>query len=104
MKFLAVILSFYFLALNAVPCNDTKDAPSDNVETYVMDIDTEHGQDCELCSPFCNCHCCHVHTINFEVANFEPVVLLSIKENFSHFEGLGKEVAFALFQPPQVCG
>jgi len=51
------------LALNVVPCSDATNSADDTQVVTVIDIDGDHDQDCELCSPFCQCHCCHVHTI-----------------------------------------
>ncbi|RTE54227.1 hypothetical protein EHW67_03405 [Arenibacter aquaticus] len=102
MKFLAIILSFYFLALNTVPCSDSANNESDSQVVTVIDFDGEHDQDCELCSPFCQCHCCHVHTINFGLVAFEPLQPAIPHEFFAHFDNLGKDIPLSLLQPPQV--
>jgi hypothetical protein len=102
MKFLAIILSNYFLALNFMPCSDTGVIENDTQTVSVMDFDGEHGQDCQLCSPFCQCHCCHSHTIDFGLAIFEPIEPTISHENFVHSDSLGKDITLSLFQPPQV--
>ncbi|SNZ01427.1 DUF6660 family protein [Flagellimonas pacifica] len=102
MKYLAFILSIYFLALNLVPCSDTGKTNDDTQVVSVVDFDGDHDQDCELCSPFCNCHCCHVHTIDFKLVAFEPFQPTALHDNFSHFDSLGKDCSHSLFQPPQV--
>ncbi|WP_349351058.1 MULTISPECIES: DUF6660 family protein [unclassified Flagellimonas] len=102
MKFLTIILSFYFLALNVVPCGDSGKAKDDAQVVSVMDYDGNHDQDCELCSPFCQCHCCHVHTIDFDIAEFQPLQSVISQENFAYFDSLGKDFALSLYQPPQV--
>ena len=101
-KVVAIILSFYFLALNVVPCSDSANNENVSQVVTVIDFDGEHNQDCELCSPFCQCHCCHVHTINFGLAAFQPLQPGIPQENFAHFDNLGKELPYSLFQPPQV--
>jgi hypothetical protein len=101
-KFLAIILSFYFLALNVVPCNDVGNANDDSQAVLTVDFENDHGDDCELCSPFCQCHCCHVHTIDFGIAQFEPLQPTKAHDNFAHFDRIGKEFKISLFQPPQL--
>ncbi|MEE1976253.1 DUF6660 family protein [Maribacter cobaltidurans] len=101
MKFLAIILSIYFLALNFVPCSDASAVEDGTQVVTVMDYDGEHGQDCELCSPFCQCHCCHSHTIDFRLAIFEPIQPVISLVNFAHFDSLGKDISLSLLQPPR---
>ncbi|WP_317166442.1 MULTISPECIES: DUF6660 family protein [Flavobacteriaceae] len=102
MKFIAIILSFYFLALNVVPCSDTVSSADDSQVVTVIDIDGDHSQDCELCSPFCECHCCHCHSIDFGIVPFEPIQPAIPHEYFAHFDNLGKDIPHSLLQPPQV--
>ena len=102
MKLITLILSIYFLALNVVPCSDAGNVKDDSQVVTVIDFDGDHDQDCDLCSPFCQCHCCHVHTIDFGIASFEPYKATISKEYFDHFDSLGKGISLSLLQPPQV--
>ncbi|QLE02856.1 hypothetical protein HX109_15250 [Galbibacter sp. BG1] len=102
MKFIATILVFYFMALNILPCNDTVDATEDSLTVSIVDSNSDHGDDCDLCSPFCQCHCCHVHTINFKLIAFEPLQPLIPYNNFAHFDSVGKEIPLSILQPPRV--
>ncbi|WP_339141138.1 DUF6660 family protein [Croceitalea sp. MTPC5] len=102
MKFLAIILSVYFLALNFVPCSDAGNVSDDSQIASIVDFDGDHDQDCELCSPFCQCHCCHVHTIDFGIAQFAPLPLTIPQNSFAHFDSVGKDISLSLFQPPRV--
>jgi hypothetical protein len=101
-KLLGIILSVYFLALNLVPCSDTGNSKDDTQVISVIDFDGDHDQDCELCSPFCQCHCCHVHTIDFGMVDFKPIPDPISQENFSHIDSLSEEITFSLVQPPKV--
>ena len=101
-KLLAIILSIYCFALNIVPCSDVGNVTDDSQVVATMDFDGDHDQDCELCSPFCQCHCCHVHVISFGLATFEPLVPLIPQDNFNHFDSIGKDISLSLLQPPQV--
>ncbi|MEO2052212.1 MAG: DUF6660 family protein [Allomuricauda sp.] len=102
MKFFTVILSIYVLALNVVPCSDAGNVTEDSQGVYLVQFDGEHSENCELCSPFCQCHCCHVHTIHFGIAKFELLQATIPQDNFAHFDSIGKDITFSLFQPPQV--
>ncbi|MGB5818706.1 MAG: DUF6660 family protein [Saonia sp.] len=101
-KIFAVILSIYFLALNIIPCNDSGHSKDDTRVVSVIDYDGENGQDCELCSPFCQCHCCHSHTVVFNLVGFEPLDVLVSQENYVHLDGSYYSYLGSRFQPPQV--
>ncbi|MEH6657333.1 MULTISPECIES: DUF6660 family protein [Flavobacteriaceae] len=103
MKIITIILSFYFLALNFTPCVDSK-PNSDNTQvefSQVTDADQEHN-DSILCSPFCHCHCCHVHTIDFGLVSFELLQPAIPHQYFAHFDNLGKDIPHFLLHPPRV--
>ncbi|MAU14451.1 MAG: hypothetical protein CMH46_02805 [Muricauda sp.] len=104
MKIITFILSFYILSLNAVPCSDTGVPVNDSQVEFTMDadMDSSHNDVTDFCSPFCTCHCCHVHTINFGLPDFEPIVMGFPFEPIIHFDNLGKEYTHSLLQPPQV--
>ncbi|TPN87305.1 DUF6660 family protein [Aquimarina algicola] len=102
MKYFTLILAIYFLALNGVPCSDTGNINEDSQVVSLIDYDGEHDQDCELCSPFCHCHCCHVHTIDFGITSFEPYQPKISQEYFDHFDGFENNFFHSLLQPPQV--
>ncbi len=103
MKFLVVILSLYFLALNIVPCCESEICDENYQVTTIVGVDDEHdhNQDCELCSPFCQCQCCHVYTINLGLFEVSPLHPFLSYENASYRGNLGKEIPRSLLQPPQ---
>ena len=101
-KIFAIILSIYCFALNIVPCNDAGNVTDDSQIVATVDLDHDHDQDCELCSPFCQCHCCHVHVISCGLVTFEPLEPLILLDNFNHFDSIGKDISLSLLQPPQV--
>ncbi|MUH36011.1 hypothetical protein D9O36_09175 [Zobellia amurskyensis] len=101
MRLFAIILSVYFLALNVVPCSDA-DIVTDNQVTVAADNGVDHGHaSSDLCSPFCMCHCCHTHTVNFTIFTFEPFQPLISQEELAHFDSLGKDIFLDLLQPPR---
>jgi Family of unknown function (DUF6660) len=103
MKFFAFILSIYILALSFAPCQDNGTIGNDvKIEiSQSGDVDVNHNV-LDLCSPFCQCHCCHIHATYF---NFEELTVVSQKistEIYLHFDGLGKDINHSILQPPRV--
>jgi len=102
-KIIALIFSFYILALNVLPCNDAN-LGTDNQQIEVAfnpDLDHSHTA-LDLCPPFCTCHCCHVHTIDFGSSNFEPLISEISSEVLGHSDNLGLDISHSLLQPPKV--
>ncbi|WP_072316129.1 DUF6660 family protein [Sinomicrobium oceani] len=65
MKIACYILSFYFMALTGVACADTVPQYEQDGITVVDAGNNDHhhntGDGWDGCSPFCVCHCCHLH-------------------------------------------
>ena len=108
MKYIAFILSLYFLGLNFTPCNDevTVISCSSIKSEVIAQIDSETSGHCDgekedLCSPFCKCHCCHVHVINLLTECFEVFSPGVASGTFAHSDNLGKELSFTILQPPR---
>ena len=102
MKLIAFILSIYMLALNFMPCEDDHCADEDTVCIETTEIhDTEHSH-ADLCSPFCECQCCHMHVTYTTLANTLIVAPEISTEVFSHFDSLGNDFTTTLLQPPRV--
>lgn len=103
MKFLATILSIYIFTLNLVPCEDT--GTFDNkVKTEIsQDLgEHHHHQNADMCSPFCQCHCCHIHVIYFDIIDF-AIPNIAISTEIFHFpNSLVKNFTASILQPPQV--
>ncbi|MDT0642540.1 DUF6660 family protein [Zunongwangia sp. F363] len=108
MKIIAFILSLYVFGLNLLACNDndSSEISSDSEITAVsfqeMDVDHSHNQTADLCPPFCSCHCCHVHTVDFGSSNFEPLITDIPSKAFVHFDNLGDEPILSFLDPPRV--
>ncbi|WP_353935825.1 DUF6660 family protein [Maribacter dokdonensis] len=101
-KYIAIILSVYFLALNFIPCNDVEMSSDDTDIEYVIGMGVNHDHNAsDLCSPFCNCHCCHIHTIESNIISFKTLISINFKENFAHFDSFGKDISHSLLQPPR---
>ncbi|WP_373422834.1 DUF6660 family protein [Halomarinibacterium sedimenti] len=101
MKFLSFILSIYFLALNFSPCEDLS-VVSDELKTEISQNTNDGHLDFDLCSPFCQCHCCHIHVTHFKVVEYNLSSSLISTKVFHYFEGMESNFSSSLFQPPQV--
>ena len=103
MKFIALILSVYILALNFAPCEDSGTLDNDikiEISQHVDEDNSNTGLD--LCSHFCQCHCCHIHVTYFNLSEFTVVSNNISTKLFSHFDNLGKEIPNPILQPPRV--
>ncbi len=101
MRALSFILAIYILALNFVPCEDDNCAVDEKVCLEEIDIhDTEHAH-VDLCSPFCECQCCHMHATYNTPSNTLIASLEISTEVFSHFDSLGNDFTTTLLQPPR---
>lgn len=99
---MAVILSIYFLGLTFMPCEDTVISSLEETEFQAERIADHSGAHADDCSPFCQCHCCHVHITGFENVPPEILVLeISTKTPDKKYE-LGDEIPHSFFQPPRV--
>ena len=101
MKFLAFILSIYILALNFSPCEDNSSG-NDELKTEISEQSSSEHADLDLCSPFCQCHCCHIHTTYFNILDFAIASTPISTQVFFHFNGLEKDFNNTILQPPRV--
>jgi len=103
MKFLAFLLSVYILALNFVPCEDNNATDKDIKTELSQNIDVNHSHNgLDLCSPFCHCHCCHIHITYFNSSESDLVSNYISTEVFLHFDSLGEEISNPILQPPRI--
>ncbi|MDW5289596.1 DUF6660 family protein [Formosa sp. PL04] len=103
MKFLAVILSIYILALNFAPCEDTASFDDDTTTEFSEHSDSNHDHNAsDECSPFCQCHCCHIHATQFIPLEISFTISEISTKLFLHFDSLGKDFNQTILQPPRV--
>ncbi|MBW2961133.1 DUF6660 family protein [Mesonia aestuariivivens] len=103
MKILLTILSIYILGLNFIPCEDSiTDIQEPTLAQATTSQDHENHQHSEdFCSPFCQCHCCHIHVIDFHFTEFQTIAQKISTQNFIPFENLGQEIHNRILQPPR---
>ena len=103
MKYLAVILSIYILALNFAPCEDNASFSDDTTTEVSQQSDSDHDHNSsDECSPFCQCHCCHIHATEFAPYQISFTVPDISTKLFLHFDSLGQDFNQTLLQPPRV--
>ncbi|WP_396022329.1 DUF6660 family protein [Cerina litoralis] len=104
MKLLAYILSIYFLGLILVPCGDNATA-ADLDENFIvsqLDIEHNHGHSDDQCSPFCQCHCCHVNVI-YSASNPHQIITVEISSvQPFHFNRRALDFIPSILQPPKI--
>ncbi|KJD33785.1 hypothetical protein PK35_03255 [Tamlana nanhaiensis] len=102
MKFLAFILSIYIFTLNLMPCEDSVVADNEVKTEISQKHDSDHNhQDNDLCSPFCQCHCCHIHVTQCQATEYNLVKPIISTQVGHHFEGLVKNFNASILQPPR---
>lgn len=75
---------------------------SDLNEEYLHIADKSHNHSMsDMCSPFCHCNCCHVHTILLDSIKLEPLNPLAPEFYTKHFDAKNKGYHISLLQPPQ---
>ncbi len=85
-----------------MPCSDTETSDKNSLLEITADTGIDHDHNAsDLCSPFCQCHCCHVHTLNNIATTFEPLNPEISSEVYLHFDSLGEEVTSTLLHPPR---
>ncbi|GAA3788890.1 hypothetical protein GCM10022271_21780 [Corallibacter vietnamensis] len=103
MRILAFILSTYILALNFAPCEDS--VLVDDIKTEISqhaDLDHEHNDVSDMCSPFCQCHCCHIHVTNTAKTSYVLITNNIPRHLLLHHKGVEKDFKVSILQPPRV--
>jgi hypothetical protein len=103
MNFWAIILSVYFLGLNFVPCEDAVQLSDSNSQFQQLKQEVDHSPiNFDDCSPFCQCHCCHVHVTIFNGTSYEAIEPVISTLIIQKGEISGLEIPNFHFQPPRI--
>lgn len=105
MKWIAIILSVWFLGIAAVPCSDTVDFCYDNQPETVSAATHHHLLDFdEFCSPLCVCSCCGATvTLKLISPDSEILELGPIDGEISSFSPLYLSAYYGnIWQPPKI--
>lgn len=101
MKLSATILALVVLVLSVMPCEDPEVLTGIAVEQVACDQCDGDGIG-DLCSPFCDCHCCSIHYIGFEYGNYHIIDPYIPQGKFVFMDSKEQEVLRPLHQPPRV--
>lgn len=103
MKLTTLILAFFLLGLNLLPCNDTVAEESCSKEMHFHTTgDADSHNDVDFCSPFCQCNCCQTVVTSNQILEIDSdLIFLAINE-FRYSIKVGKENPKQMFEPPQV--
>ncbi|MFI2744209.1 DUF6660 family protein [Zhouia sp. PK063] len=103
MKFVALIFALYILSLHLFSCTDAV-VNSNQTETTLTSLsDNNHDhQDVDLCTPFCTCHCCHVHTIDAPIVSVHYFSVHIPTSLYTYSEQIIEEPLYVLLDPPRI--
>ncbi|CAM1340480.1 DUF6660 family protein [Tenacibaculum amylolyticum] len=103
MKLFTIIFALYIFALNLVPCEDYGSLDNEvNTEISKSGEHDHNHQDSDMCSPFCQCQCCHVYVIHVSIADYKVSDVAFIEKSYFYEEGFEKEFNTSLLEPPKV--
>ncbi|TXK70599.1 DUF6660 family protein [Mesonia sp. HuA40] len=117
MRLVVFIFSVYLLGLNLVPCddglhNENNLSNSNYIEQTTANFlvleaiqeynDLEHHHEFDLCSPFCQCHCCHIHIISMPSLKYQLNLSLKKRQKPQLEQQFLENYPKNLLQPPQV--
>ena len=104
MRFLACILSFYIMALTAIPCIDLpEDHSVQKIEISQNTCDLPQQKEADSCSPFCTCNCCASPVIQQEFSiQFDSFSYLQQSFTAEYSSEFVSRYSGSIWQPPQL--
>ncbi len=86
-----------------MPCNDADVETHDQTEK-ISDHDSHDSHDHEdKCSPFCQCNCCSIHVITYNLEVLELVEIVAINtQNSSYINPFYDGYNGSILQPPRL--
>lgn len=79
---------------------------TDQSQTEMTSVDQgndNHQDHTDDCSPFCQCHCCHIHVVQLQNPSIENALPQELeRKTFFHRDRFPDDIAHSLFQPPRV--
>lgn len=102
-KFLTFILSMYILVLNFSFCEDNGVDDADAKIEISQNLDTNHvHSELDLCSPFCQCQCCHIYATFIGIQKFDIASATFSTEVIYYFDKLDDDITFSILRPPRI--
>lgn len=71
MKFVRLVLAFYFMALSLMPCEDAHAQSRSSQTAFSVSVQESYSKDDgDICSPLCICNCCQMTVAAFKMEPF----------------------------------
>lgn len=102
MKLLAILLSIYLVGLSLMPCEDSIATNDQTPEIHQVDGQDHSSSQPDDCTPFCQCHCCHVHITQAQQQELSLATTEISRKIPEKNYRLGDDLPRAFFQPPRV--
>ncbi|MBB4802812.1 hypothetical protein HNP37_002887 [Flavobacterium nitrogenifigens] len=106
MKWIAILLSVYLMALSNMPCADMEvNSAMHKTAQFSSEESHSHDKDNDLCSPFCACNCCGAQVLSyqtpiiFEFPKVCDIISIAIPNYNSVF---ASNFYGSIWQPPQL--
>lgn len=103
-----LLLTFYFVALSIMPCNDVAAKQlNNNINlTYVNNTQKDSHAGNDACSPLCFCNCCQIAVTSFKIEPIitfpEQVLNYFSKKIFFQKNDFAYLVYDQIWQPPKI--
>ncbi|WP_374757833.1 DUF6660 family protein [Telluribacter humicola] len=105
MKQLSVLSALFLLLLSCFPCTDSQAASAvrDTLRVELSHDHQNHGQEADLCPPFCQCNCCGGFALFFQLATSIPPRLRPINTvSDIYVRTSAVSPSFAFWHPPRL--
>jgi len=106
MKWIAILLSIYLVALSNMPCADMEvDSAVHKTAQFSSESNHSHDKENDLCSPFCACNCCGAQVLSYQTSEiFEfPVAFKMISKALPNYNSVFASTFYgSIWQPPQI--
>ena len=106
MKWIAILLSIYLMALSNMPCADMEvDSAAHKTAQFSSEANHSHDKANDLCSPFCACNCCGAQVLSYQLSeNIEfPVAFAIISKALPSYNSVFASNFYgSIWQPPQI--
>jgi len=101
MKIFAVIFALYTVVLSLAPCCDESEQANIQ-QTIQQSQNHHHDEENELCSPFCQCSCCHAFIVLHLLKQNSITPVLDQQQVLSTKGHLPSSFAADFWQPPRM--
>lgn len=106
MKWIAILLSVYLMALSNMPCADMEvNSAMHKTAQFSSEDNHSHDKDNDLCSPFCACNCCGAQILSYQTPiafEFPQVYHLILSPLPSYNSIIASNFYGSIWQPPQL--